>query len=119
MRHAADTAQKTASSRQRMQPTTCDRSSRPAKGREHMRDATSTTTAHHGTDAMHKMQHTTGAAACSKRKRDRQHAAGNAMHGMRDETKGSRTLAHLGALSGSLRGGPWWIVGLRGKPKTV
>ena len=37
------------------------------------------------------------------------------MHGMRDETKGSRTLAHLGAASGSLRrpsGG--WIIGVRG-----
>ena len=45
----------------------------------------------------------TGAAACSKHTRNRQHAAGNAMHGMRDETKGSRTLAHLGAASGSLR----------------
>jgi hypothetical protein len=46
---------------------------------------------------------------------DRQHAAGNAMHGMRDETKGSRTLAHLGVASGSLRRPSWrWIIGIRG-----
>jgi hypothetical protein len=64
----------------------------------------STTTAQHGTDAIHKMQPTTGAAACSKRTRNRQQAADNAMHGMRDETKGSRTLAHLGAASGSHAG---------------
>jgi hypothetical protein len=39
------------------------------------------------------------------------------MHGMKDETKGSRTLAHLRAASGSLRLPSWsggWIVGVRG-----
>jgi hypothetical protein len=72
----------------------------------------STTSAQHGTGAAHKMQHTTGAAACSKHTRSRQHAAGNVMHGMRDETKGSRKLAHLDAASGSLRR-PWGVeVGL-------
>ena len=114
-------------------------SRRHARGREHMRDATgntrhrriscaassgqrttssmrealfSTTSAQHGTGATHKMQHTTGAAACSKHTRSRHHAAGNAMHGMRDETKGSRKLAHLDAASGSLRR-PWGVeVGL-------
>ena len=63
-----------------------------------MREALfSTTSAQHGTDATHKMQRTTGAAACSRLTRNRQRAAGNAMHGMREEKKGSRTLAHLEA----------------------
>jgi hypothetical protein len=57
-------------------------------------------------------RYTGGAAACSKHTRNRQHAAGNALHGMRDETKGSRKLAHLGVASGSLRR-PWGVeVGL-------
>ena len=138
MLHAADTGKRAACNRQRASD-----SRRHAGGREHMRDATgntrhcriscaassgqrttssmrealfSTTSAQHGTGAAHKMQHTTGAAACSKHTRSRQHAAGNAMNGMRDETKGSRKLAHLDAASGSLRrprsGG--WIIGVRG-----
>ena len=48
-----------------------------------MREALySTTSAQHGTDATHKMQLTTRAAACNKRTRNRQRTAGNAMHGM-------------------------------------
>ncbi len=63
-----------------------------------MREALfSTTSAQHGTDATHKLQRTTGAAACSKHTRNRHHAAGIETNGMRDETKGSRTLAHLEA----------------------
>jgi hypothetical protein len=43
------------------------------------------------------------------------------MHGMRDETKGSRTLAHLDVASGSLRRPSWsggWIIGVRGESVT-
>ena len=129
MRHAADTAQKTAGP-----GNTCNRQrasdSRPhARARKHLRDATgntrhryiscaaisgqrttssmrealySTTSAQHGTDATHKMQHTTGAAASSKHTRNRQHAAGNALHGMR----GSRTLVHLEAARAALESRP-------------
>jgi hypothetical protein len=42
----------------------------------------STTTAQHGTDATHKMHLTTRAEACIKHTWNRQHAAGNAIHGM-------------------------------------
>ena len=131
LRHAGNTAQKTESNRQRMQQTTCIRQQtacrrtraharcnrkhtalphfvcggqRAAGNQQHARSILyATTSAQHGTDATHQMQHTTGAAACSKHKWNRQHAAGNAMHGMRDETKGGRTLAHLDVASGSLR----------------
>jgi hypothetical protein len=126
MRHAADTAQKTA-----RPGNACNRqretdSRRHARGREHFemqlethgiaafrvrRAAGSGQAAacakhctrqpvRNGTDATHKMQHTTGAAACSRLTRNRQRAAGNAMHGMREETTGSRTLAHLGGCAG-------------------
>ena len=120
--HAAHTAQKTAQPGSVCNRQRASDSRLHARGREHMRDATGktrhrrisgaassgqgtassipealcpTTSAQHGSDAIHKMQHTTGAAACSKHTRSRQHAAGNAMHGTRDEAKGSRTLAHL------------------------
>ncbi len=61
-----------------------------------MREALySTASAHHGTDAIHKVHHTTGAAACSY-----------THESARGKTKEVRRLAHLGALSGSLR----WIL---------
>jgi hypothetical protein len=57
-----------------------------------MREALySTASAHHGTDAIHKVHHTTGAAACSY-----------THESARGKTKEVRRLAHLGALSGSL-----------------
>jgi hypothetical protein len=114
MRHAAGTTQKTANPCNACNRQRATDSRRNARGREHMRAATrkhtalphflcgeqggsgqpssvrealfSTTSAQHGTDATHKMQHTTGAAACSKHTRNRHHAAGKAMH---DETKES------------------------------
>jgi hypothetical protein len=66
-----------------------------------MREALfSTTSAQHGTDATHKMQHTTGAAACSKHTRNRHHAAGNAMHGMRRKEAGRSRTSRLRQASG-------------------
>ncbi len=57
-----------------------------------MREALySTTSAHHGTDAIHKVQQTTGAAACSY-----------THESARGKANEVRKLAHLGALSGSL-----------------
>ena len=49
------------------------------------------TSAHHGTDAIHKVHHTTGAAACSY-----------THESARGKANEVRRLAHLGALSGSL-----------------
>jgi hypothetical protein len=116
MRPAADNGQRAACNRQRASD-----SRRHARGREHMRDATgntrhcriscaassgkqtssmrealsSTTSAKNGTDDTHKMQHTTSAAARTKHKRNRQHAAGNAMYEMRRTKSGrSRTSGH-------------------------
>jgi hypothetical protein len=121
MRHAADTAQKTAKPGNACNRQRATDSRRHARAREHMRDATgntrqrhiscaassgqrtsssmrealnSTTSAQHGTDATHTMQHTTGAAACSKHTRNRQIAAGIETY---EETKGIRTLPRLEA----------------------
>jgi hypothetical protein len=63
-----------------------------------MREALyATTSAQHGTDATQDAthDHTTRAAACTKHKRNRQHAAGNAMYEMRRTKSGrSRTSGH-------------------------
>ena len=63
-----------------------------ADKQQHVRSIVLDTSAQHGTDATHKMEHTTGAAACSKHTRNRHHAEGIETNGMRHETKGSRTL---------------------------
>ena len=70
-----------------------------------MREALySTTSAQHGTDATHKMQHTTGVAAGSKHTRNRHYAAGIETY---DETNGSRTLGAAGfSADGSLESPP-------------
>ena len=66
-----------------------------------MREALfSTTSAQHGTDATHKMQHTTGAAAGSKHTRNRHYAAGIETY---DETNGIRTLGLPGFLRSGFR----------------
>ena len=52
----------------------------------------STTSTQHGTDATRKMQHTTGAAACSKQTRNRHHAAGIETYEMR-RTESGRSLS--------------------------
>jgi hypothetical protein len=98
--------QQTTRGRRQTQATLATGSRRHASGREHMRHArhcriscaassgqrTSssmrealypTTSAQHGTDDIHKMQHTTVAAACSKHTRNRHHAAGIETYEMR------------------------------------
>ena len=101
---------------------------RTRPNREHMRDATgdarpcriscaasrgqrisskalySTTSAQHGTDATHKMQHTTGAAACSKHTRNRQHAAGIETYEMRRTESGRSAPRECAGPSAGLTG---------------
>jgi hypothetical protein len=125
MQHGADIAQKTAKPGDACNRQRASDSRRHARGREHMRVATgtprhcriscaassgrrtsssmrkalySTTSAQHGTDATHKMPHTTGAAACNKHTRNRQHAAGKAMHGMRRPESGRSRTSRLRGL---------------------
>jgi hypothetical protein len=125
LRHAADTAQKTESSGQRIQRNTCNRQQtackrtraharcnrrhtalphfvcggqRAAENQQHARSTLyATASTQHGTDATQDAthDHTTRAAACTKHKRNRQHAAGNAMYEMRRTQSGrSRTSGH-------------------------
>ncbi len=66
----------------------------------------STTSAQHGADATHKMQHTTGAAACSKHPRNRQHAAGIETYEMRRTESGRSRNLRLRRGSGLWNHGP-------------
>jgi hypothetical protein len=56
---------------------------RAAGKQQHARSIVLDNHAQHGTDATHKMQHATGAAACSKPTRNRHHAAGIETYQMR------------------------------------